>query len=215
MPLALAIILLSKWRMFAVRPRHWWPNIRANGVDIIVGISTLVFMVESTSLAMQVSWAVLYGLWLVFLKPSSGTFMVAVQALTGQTAGLVALWLGWGDKPLFLLVIGTGLVSYIAARHFFANFDEPYAALFSHAWGYFGAALAWILGHWLLFYGIVSQPTLLLTVIGFGVGGLYYLEQKDRLSVLLRRQFLFIMIAIVIVVLYFFIVRIRGVIQQV
>ncbi len=38
--LALSIIVLSKWRMFAVRPRFWLANIRANAVDLIVGLSS-------------------------------------------------------------------------------------------------------------------------------------------------------------------------------
>ena len=36
---ALALVILSKWRVIAVRPRFWWANIQANTVDIIVGIS--------------------------------------------------------------------------------------------------------------------------------------------------------------------------------
>ncbi len=202
-PIALSIILLSKWRMLAVRPRHWWPNIRANAVDIMVGISALVFMLESNSNVMKLVWAVVYGLWLLFVKPRSGTLMVALQALIGQTAGLMALWLGWGDQPLTVLVLLSGIICYMSARHFFTNFDEPYGRLFSHTWGYFGAAIAWVLGHWLLFYGVLAQPTLLISVLGFGLGALYYLEQTDRLSVLLRREFVFIMIAIIIVVLLF------------
>ena len=203
-PLALAIILLSKWRMLAVRPRHWWPNIRANAVDIMVGISILVFMVESNTDAMQLAWAVVYGVWLLFIKPRSGTFMVAIQALLGQTAGLMALWLGWGNQLLAVLALLSGVICYMSARHFFTNFDEPYGRLFAHTWGYFGAAIAWVLGHWLLlYYGILAQPTLLISVLGFGLGALYYLEQTDRLSVLLRRQFIFIMVGIIIVVLLF------------
>jgi hypothetical protein len=203
LPLALIIILLSKWRMFAVRPRHWWPNIRANAVDITVGISILVFMNETTAATMQIMWAGIYGLWLLFLKPRSGVLMVSLQALVGQVTGLMAVWLAWGNQPIALLVFVNGLICYVTARHFFTNFDEPHAALFAHTWGYFSASLVWVLTHWLLFYGVIAQPTLLLTVIGFGLGGLYYLEQTDRLSVFLRRQFLFIMIAIIVVVLAF------------
>ncbi len=206
-PLALATILLSKWRMFAVRPRHWWPNIRANAVDIIVGVSVLVFMVESgpgqENGLTKLLWAGAYVLWLLILKPRSGTLMVTMQALVGQTIGLVALWLAWSDKPLAVLVLLTGLICYVSARHFFTNFEESYAPLFAHTWGYFAAALAWVLGHYLLFYGVIAQPTLLLTVLGFGLGALYYLEHSDRLSVLLRRQFIFIMIAIITVVIVF------------
>src|SRR5579864_2531706 len=58
--LALAIILLSKWRMFAVRPRYWPTNIRANGVDIIVGLVTVVFMIHTTSALWQLVWAAVY-----------------------------------------------------------------------------------------------------------------------------------------------------------
>lgn len=60
-----------------------------------------------------------------------------------------------------------------------------------------------MLGHWLLFYGVVSQPTLLLMVIGFALAGLYYLEESDRLTTLLRRQLIFIMVAVVAIVLVF------------
>lgn len=202
-PLALAIILLSKWRMFAVRPRHWWPNIRANAVDITVGVSILIFMTESNSAAMQLAWAAIYGLWLLFIKPRSSTLMVAVQALLGQTAGLMALWMGLSGQPLAALAFGCGVICYMCALHFFTIFEEPYGRLFSHTWGYFGAAIAWVLGHWLLFYGFLAQPTLIISVLGFGLGALYYLEQNDRLSVLLRRQFIFIMIGIIMVVLVF------------
>ena len=33
------LVLLSKWRMFAVRPRYLWLNIKSNLVDLIVGFS--------------------------------------------------------------------------------------------------------------------------------------------------------------------------------
>src|SRR5687768_11008218 len=57
---ALILILLSKWRMFSLRPRHWAANIRANSVDLIIGISLLVFIAESNAGSWQVLWAVLY-----------------------------------------------------------------------------------------------------------------------------------------------------------
>src|SRR5579864_9817282 len=67
--LALAIILLSKWRMFAVRPRYWLANIRANAVDIIVGVSFLVLMVHSGTQLWQLILALLYAVWLLVIKP--------------------------------------------------------------------------------------------------------------------------------------------------
>lgn len=201
--IAVLIILLSKWRMLAVRPRYWPANIRANAIDIIFSLSILVFMSHFATEAAQLVLAAIYGLWLVLLKPVTSIWGVAIQALIGQTVGLMAIFMAWGSAPMLGLVLAAGLVCYLAARHFFIIFEESYASLYSHIWGYFAAALVWVLSHWLLFYNIVAQPTLLLTVIGFGLAALYYLSHTDRLSILWRRQFVFIMVAIVIVVLVF------------
>lgn len=201
--LAVATMFITKWRMFAVRPRFWPAIFRANAVDIIVGLGTIVFMVHTQSAAWQLFWGALYMIWQVLIKPSRGSLGVSAQALIGQTYGLTALFLGWSDAPLALLVLGAWTVCYLAARHFLTSFEEPYVSLYSHVWGYFAAALTWLSAHWLLFYGSTAQPTLLLSVMGFGFGGLYYLQESDRLSVLLRREIVFIMIAIIVVVLVF------------
>jgi len=201
--LAVALILLSKWRMLAVKPRHWPANIRANSVDIIVGLSLLIFMLSTSSALFQLLWAVLYGVWLLVIKPRSDTLGVSAQALIAQFVGLTAIFLNWGAAPTFALMILAWLICYSAARHFFTSFDEPLTRYLSDAWAYFASALTWILGHWLLFYGLVAQPTLLLSVISFSLAGVYYLDQTDRLSVLLRRQLIFVMIAIVIILLTF------------
>jgi hypothetical protein len=201
--LGIALILLSKWRMFAVKPRYWLANIRANAVDIVVGLSVLIFMIHSDTQLFQLLWAVLYGIWLIVLKPQSTALGVTSQAMIAQSVGLVALLLAWGGSPLVILVVGAWLVSYMAARHFFANFEESMTPYLSLVWAYFAAALMWLLGHWLLFYGPIAQPALLVSVIGFGLGGIYYLEKSDRMSVVLRRQIVFVVFAVVIIVLTF------------
>jgi hypothetical protein len=198
--LAFSIVLLSKWRMFAVRPRFWPAIIRANAVDIIVGLSIVLFMTHATTQWWQLIWALLYGVWLIFLKPATGTAMTSTQAAIGQLCGLMAIYLTWSAAPLYGLVLATGLVCYLAARHFFDSFDESYARLLAYFWGYFGAALAWVLGHWLLFYHFISQPALLLSIIGYGLGGLYYFDHADRLNTGLKRQFIFVMLAVILVI---------------
>lgn len=201
--LALAIILLSKWRMFAVRPRFWVANIRANAIDIMVGVSLLLFMTQTQSFIAQFVWMVAYGVWLVWIKPGSTTLMVSAQAMLGFLCGLMALFVGWTNAPLYGLVFMVGVICYLAARHFFDSFDEPYAKLLAYFWGYFGAALLWPLGHWLIFYGAVAQPVLLLLAIGYGLGALYYLDHQGKLTQNLQRQFIFIMSAVVLIVLIF------------
>ncbi len=201
--LAIGIVLLSKWRVLAVRPRHWLAYIRANAVDIVVGVSIVLFMTQTNSQIWQIIWTVVYMTWLLLIKPSSTLLGISAQALIAQIFGLMALYLVGGGPDTYVLVIGTGAVTYVSARHFFSAFDEPYTRFLSDIWAYFGAALAWILSHWLLYYGLVSQVTLLLSVFGFGLGTMYYLQKNNRLSRLIQRQLVFIMIAITIVVLVF------------
>ncbi len=201
--LAVLVIILSKWRMFAVRPRFWAANIRANSVDLMVGLSIVVFMTHVDSLAVQVFWTALYAIWLLAIKPRSGVPMITAQAFIAQLAALSATYLIWVDGPVFGLTLLTGLFCFLSARHFLDAFDEPYAKMLAYVWGYFGAALAWLLSHWLLYYRGVAQTTLLLSTIGYGMAVLYYLDHNDRLSKGMRRQFIFIMVAIVLVVLAF------------
>lgn len=184
--LALALILLSKWRMFVVRPRFWPANIRANAIDIIVSVSLLAFMVNGDSQFSQLIWAAAYAVWLLVIKPASGPLMVSIQAMTGLLLGLSAVFLEWGGSPLYWLVPSVAIICYMSARHFFDSFDEPYAKLLSYLWAYFAAALTWVLGHWLLFYSVIAQPTLLLVAVGYGLAALYYLDHNDKLSKLVR-----------------------------
>lgn len=201
--LAFAVVLLAKWRMFAVRPRFWPANIRANSVDIMVGLSVVIFMQQVDSAALQFAWAVALSIWMIVIKPRSGTLWMSIQAGIAQFAALSALYVAWPDAALYMLCLATGLICYLSARHFIDSFDESYARLLSYTWGYFGAALAWLLGHWLLYYQFIAQPTLLLCAIGYGLAALYYFDHYNRLSVGLRRQFVFIMLAVVLVVLTF------------
>lgn len=198
--LALSIIVLSKWRMFAVRPRFWAANVRANAVDLMVGISIVLFMTHTASMPIRITWAVLYAVWLLAIKPASEVKMVAVQAFIGQLCAMMALYLAWASGPIYGLTFLTGLFCFLAARHFLEAFDEPYARLLSYTWGYFGAALAWVLSHWLVYYRGISLPTLLLSCLGYGMAVLYYLDHFGKLSKELRRQFVMVLVAIVLVV---------------
>jgi hypothetical protein len=201
--LALAVIIISKWRTLAVRPRYWLANVRANGVDVMVGLSALVFIINSPNLVWQIIWAAGYAAWLVLLKPRADRLSIAAQALVGQVAGLLALFLYLAAAPTYALVILSALVCYLAAHHFFNAFDEGYTNLLSYFWGYFAAALAWVLGHWLVFYGPIAQPALILTVISAGLGTVYYLDHYERLSLTLKRELVLVMVAALVIILVF------------
>jgi len=211
--IAFALILLSKWRMFVVRPRFWLANIRANAVDLMVSLSLLIFMVQADSQFVQLAWAAGYAAWLLIIKPASGALMVSIQAMMGLLLGLSAIFLEWGDSALYWLVLSSALVCYLAARHFFDSFDEPYAKLLSYLWAYFAGALTWVLGHWLLFYGVVAQPTLLLVAVGYGLAVLYYLDHHDKLSKLVRIEIMVTTCAIIVAVVVLLTVNILSTVR--
>jgi hypothetical protein len=208
--LPLLVVFLSKWRIFAVRPRFWSANLRANAVDIMVGVSIVLFMAHTDSPGLRLIWAALYAGWLLFVKPRSGILPVSLQSGIGQLAALMALFITWSDGPLIGLVLAVGLICYLAARHFFDSYNEPYARMLSYLWGYFGAALMWVLGHLLIVYpgsdGPIAQPTLFLSVVGYTLAAIYYLEHFDRLSVTVKRELLYLCggaVAILLVSLFY------------
>ena len=114
--------------------------------------------------------------------------MVSTQAFIAQISGLMALYLVWANGPLYGLVFVTALICYISARHFFDSFDEPYSRMLAFLWAYFAAGLVWVLGHWLLFYGLIAQPVIVLTTIGYGLALLYYFDHHEKLTGALKRQ---------------------------
>jgi len=202
---AVILFLISKWRVLAVKPRYWLPNLRANGIDIIVGLSYLEFLNHTNSEPVQLIFALLYVLWLTVIKPRSNSIFISLQAFLGQFIGLMAIFSFQNSlaPSTTILIIATWLVCYLTARHFFTIFDEPFTSLYSHAWGYFSAALVWVLGHWLLYYsGTYAQPTILLSTISLGLGSMYYLKENDKLTGQSKRQIIMVMVAIVFVIVF-------------
>lgn len=203
LPLAYGVVILSKWRMFAIRPRHWPASIRLNAINIIMGLSFVVFMAQSSSLIWQLLWVIAYEAWLLYVKPKSKIFWVSVQASLGQFLGLMALYLLWGRSSLAILVLASGVICYLSARHFFSAFEEPLSSTLAYIWSYIAVALTWVLGHWLLYYGFVSQAVLLLSVLSYGLGTLYYLDNFDKLSSLVKREIILIMLMVVMAIIVF------------
>ena len=201
--IAVALVLLSKWRIFSVKARHWPANIRANSIDIIVGVSIVLFMTKTQSPGLQFFWVLPYIVWLIFIKPKSSVLWVVTQAMIGQIMGLMALYSVYGAAGSSALVLATMGICYAAARHFFSAFDETLGRTTSYIWAYFGASLTWLLSHWLIFYGIMAQPVLILSAVGYTLAGLYFLKHTDKLTAGVQRQFIIVLSAILIFLIVF------------
>lgn len=201
--LAFLLIFLSKWRMFAVKMRHWPANVRANAVDMFVGVSFIIFMIQTDAASLQLFWAALYALWLIVIKPQSTALWTGLQALIAQSVSFIAIFLFWSEASTLTLVFIAWVVAYFSARHFLTAYDEAMARATAYAWAFFVASIAWLSSRWLIFYGPVAQPALLLSVLGYGLASMYYLEHTDRLSRNIRMQFVGVMTAIVLFLIIF------------
>lgn len=200
---AVALVLLAKWRMFAVRPRYWLTNIRANLVDIFVGLSVVAFISGTNILYTQLFWTFAYIGWLVWLKPQSKQIPVMAQALIAQAITLVAFYRAFPDNSILFAVIATWLICYASARHFLGAFDEPLIKPITHVWAWFGATMAWILGHWVVEYLFLPQIALILTVLGYGLATIYYLDKNEKIKKALRRQLIGVMGLILLIIIVF------------
>jgi hypothetical protein len=179
---AFALVLLSKWRILAVRPRFWVANIQANMVSIIVSISFVVLLYNvnlvNTSdikgIIAQLILTALYIGWLLFLKPKSKRKYIIAQAGVALFLGITAIYTmaySWIASPVVLLV---WLVGYVVARHVLNSYDEDYALLLSLSWGLILAEIGWLAYHWTIAYRLpiinnmlLPQVSIVMLCLGF------------------------------------------------
>ena len=151
--LALIIMLLSKWRTLAVRPRFWAVNIVANTVDVVVGVSMVVLLYAAdNNLPLQIILTLFYIFWLLFIKPRSRRSYVAAQAGIAVFLGITALSIisySW-NVALFVLVMW--VLGYTTTRHVLGSYEEPRTVLYSLLSGFTFAEIGWISFHWLMAY---------------------------------------------------------------
>jgi hypothetical protein len=201
--IAAVIVLLSKWRMLAVKPRYWVSNIRANLVDIFVGLSSVAFMAGTSKWYTQAVWAGLYIVWLVWLKQQSKPLAVTSQALIAQILALVAFYRAFPNGSILINMIAVWLICYAVARHFLSAFDESLVSIIANIWAWFGLVMAWTLGHWAIDYLFLPQIALILSILGYGLVALYYLHSKSKLTSSLKHQLLGVLAILLLIVIVF------------
>ena len=163
--LAILLVLLGKWRALAVRPRFWFANLVANMVDIIVGISIVIFLFGANGmLLLQIIITLLHIIWLLWIKPRSSRHFIAIQAGTAVFLGITALaMVSYNWDTLFFVAAMWG-IGYSATRHVLGSYDEPHTVLYSLIAGMIFAELGWAGYHWLVAYplhlGIIQIPQL-------------------------------------------------------
>ena len=201
--IAAIFVLLSKWRMFAMRPRYWLPNLRASSVDIFVGLSIVVFLAGTNLIWVQLLWTAFFLFWVLWLKPRSTQIPVMLQALIAQLLALVAFYQASPDHSIVTGVLAVWLISYLCARHFFGAFEEPYTIQVSAIWGWFAASITWVLEHWVIVYVTIPQVALIITLVGYVLALMYYLKSNNQLRDSAKIQLIgFITILLFIVIAF-------------
>lgn len=195
---AYAIVLLSKWRIFAVKPRFWWANLQTNMVDILVGISvvSLIWQAAGAFIA-QLLLAILYLGWLLVIKPRSSRKYMLIQAGLSQFLALTALFSAAHYLDSFFIVFACFIIGYVVARHVLLGYEDDDAPLLAAVWGFFIAELSWLGYHWAQAYALVANLMIPQVAIIAGLTGFVVVRFYDakihgaKLSGRLRAPILF------------------------
>ena len=175
------IVLVSKWRMFAVRPRYWELNLKSNLVDIIVGCSFVMIAYCSGQKILPIHFilAALYSIWLIFVKPKSTDVATSMQSLWSVFFGTISLTLIAASANSIFMALGGFVIGYAAARHVLVQGEEKNYEVIYLAAGIIIAEIAWLCHSWLIVYSfngtgiIIPQLSVIATIVSFLFGYVY------------------------------------------
>lgn len=173
--LGIILVLMSKWRIFAVRSRYLWVNIKSNLIDMIVGISIVLLSFASGSSLAPIHFilAALYVIWLLFIKPLSSENATLIQSLIGVFLGISATTIMTANLESLWSVLCAFIVGYAASRHILAQTNDEDFTLTTFVCGLVFGEIAWLCHTWAIVYtfgstGIrIPQTAIILTIFAF------------------------------------------------
>ena len=182
--IGIVLVLLSKWRMVAVRSRYLLLNIKSNLVGLTVGVGAVILIYYGgqnvgsdaymlgilgmdVSLA-QIFWAAVYVAWLVWLNHKTSEKMTEVQALVAVFVGMAAVGLAFSGMDLLFSAAASFVIGYGAARHVLVQSEDYDFTLMTFVAGALLAELTWVLWHWaiVLNYGWTQIRIPQIAVVG-------------------------------------------------
>jgi hypothetical protein len=192
---AIGLVVVSKFRVFAVKPRFWGQNILSNLTDFIFcsGIVLIIWGLgangDSSVLIYQLVLTVLYAGWLIFLKPLAKPLAVLVQAGLSQFVGLVALFSVADFLPVPIIVLICFGIGFAVARHVLMLHKERQYTLLALVWGFMLAQLGFLGYHWSLTYNFgplihIPEIAVVAAIIAFVIERYYnsYCENNGQIK---------------------------------
>lgn len=216
--LGLAVIAVSKWRIFAVKIRFWWANLVSNLTDILVGISyvLLVYYIGGDQIIYQIGSALLYIIWLLMIKPGTSSLKIMTQSLIAMFLVNLNLSLFGYRWPILVFLMVEMFIAYNIMGHYLKNadFEIKYTRLMSGIWALIMMELAWIYWHWMIGYSFVagikvSQFAIVSTALTFlTYKVLFYMNQEAdqnhrNLQIDLLASIGFVVVLILVMLLFF------------
>lgn len=172
--LGLGLVFMSKWRVFAVRSRYWWPNIKTNLVDLVVGISIVMLTYSAqpvVSPVVNICFALAYCVWLLIIKPLSSEQAVLVQSLIAVFLGTSAIIITTEGLLAVVPVVLAFVLGWATSRHVLSRGDAASYNLTTLVSGLIFAEITWLCYHWAIVYPIygirIPQAALILTIFAF------------------------------------------------
>jgi len=173
--LGLVLVLVSKWRIFAVRPRYLWVNIKSSLVDLIVGISvvTLTYYAGSSFMPVDFILMAIYVVWLLIIKPKSSGWATMLQSLIAVFLGMSAAAIVAANLNAIALVLMAFVVGYAASRHILVQSEDKDFTLTTLVCGLVFAEVAWLCQTWGIVYtfgasGVrIPQVAIILALFAF------------------------------------------------
>lgn len=173
--LGIILVLVSKWRVFAVRRRYLLINIKSNLVDMIVGLSVVLLTYYAGSSLILVDFVLMgiYVIWLLFIKPMSSEKATLAQSLIAVFLGISATTIMSSNLDALVATLLAFLVGYAASRHVLVQSDDQDFALTTLACGLVFAEIAWLCHSWAIIYSFgetgikIPQAAIILTIFAF------------------------------------------------
>lgn len=173
--LGIVLVLMSKWRVVAVRSRYLWTNIKANLVDTIVGLSVVMLAYYAGAQLMPVHFILMlvYVVWLLVIKPMSSENAALAQSLVAVFLGISATTIATSSSNAMVAVLLAFLIGYAASRHVLIQTNDKDFTLTTLICGLIFAEVALLCHSWAIIYtfgntGIrIPQAAIILTIFAF------------------------------------------------
>lgn len=175
--IGIILVLISKWRVFAVQPRYIFLNLKSNLVDFIVGFSFvfLAFYAGKEFAFIHIVLSALYSIWLIFIKPLSSEYGTLIQSLVAIIVGTTASILMVSSYNPIVLSLSVALIGYSASRHVLAQNGDKDLILMTFICSLIAAEITWFSRFWLITYNftlfgstfIIPQLSAILAIVFF------------------------------------------------